>query len=204
MLSTRSTASQCMRRGACFVLPDRLQSTMTSLVLLPFSTRLLSKHHCVSYRTLLHFGLIWAKGIVCTNQKSFGSFRFSFGKRSHVAMSFLKRKGFLLATQRNNTILFKTIFQLEKTLFYNSFCPNLGTGNLLPQILLNFWLLHWLTLMPAVLASGGFGLMFKQPEMTSTVSLSLISQGLACCMGCYTSGSQTSSGMLQKNINRKY
>lgn len=103
------------------VLPDRLQSTMTSLVLLLLSTRLLSKHHCVSYWTLLHFGLNCAKDIVCTNQKSFGSFRFSFGKRSHVAMSFLKRKGFLLATQRNNTILFKTIFQLEKTLFYNSY-----------------------------------------------------------------------------------
>lgn len=118
MLSTRSTASPCMRRGPCFVLPDRLQSTMTSLVLLLLSTRLLSKHHCVSYWTLL---LNCAKDIVCTNQKSFGSFRFSFGKRSHVAMSFLKRKGFLLATQRNNTILFKTIFQLEKTLFYNSY-----------------------------------------------------------------------------------
>lgn len=121
MLSTRSTASPCMRRGPCFVLPDRLQSTMTSLVLLLLSTRLLSKHHCVSYWTLLHFGLNCAKDIVCTNQKSFGSFRFSFGKRGHVAMSFLKRKGFLLATQRNNTILFKTIFQLEKTLFYNSY-----------------------------------------------------------------------------------
>lgn len=121
MLSTRSTASPCMRRGPCFVLPDRLQSTMTSLVLLLLSTRLLSKHHCVSYWTLLHFGLNCAKDIVCTNQKSFGSFRFSFGKISHVAMSFLKRKGFLLATQRNNTILFKTIFQLEKTLFYNSY-----------------------------------------------------------------------------------
>lgn len=42
MLSTRSTSTLCMSSGACAVL---LKSTRTSLVLVPFKTRLCSEHH---------------------------------------------------------------------------------------------------------------------------------------------------------------